>query len=45
MQANYSRTLHKSDLIPLKTLWVIRQRLHMDKIYKNKIHSYNISAT
>ena len=37
--ANYSQTKHKA-FRALLSLWVIRRGLHIDKILKNKIHSY-----
>ena len=39
--ANHSQTLHKA-LRALFSLWVIRWRLHIDKIHKNKIEAMGL---
>ena len=41
------RITHRLNIKPraLLSLWVIRQSLHIDKIYKNKMYSYNNAKT
>ena len=39
------RITHKQKALwALLSLWVIRQNLHLDKIHKNKIHSYGVTS-